>query len=212
MDCKTIETLLQGFIDGEVTTEERDQVLLHLDTCSSCQKELERSKRIQELFQAEEELPSGFRENLYARIREEEGAKEKRSRFIPLPAMNFRLLWIGGMAVILIFASLFFMRRGTTIKGAPGDLSRIHVVTPVRDGVISGKEMDICAAFFPSIQKKTAVQLWIDDEEVTQKAEISDDFILITKNLEEGFHQVTVKLEGEEGVLLEELSWTFYTL
>jgi predicted anti-sigma-YlaC factor YlaD len=212
MDCKTIETLLQGFIDGEVTSEERDQVLLHLDTCSSCQKELERSKRIQELFQAEEELPSGFRENLYVRIREEESVKDKRRRLIPLPAMNFQLLWIGGMAVILIFVSLFFMRMGTTIKGTPEELSRIHVVTPVRDGVISGKEMDICAAFYPSIQKKTSVQLWIDDEDVTQNAEISGDFILITKNLKEGYHQVTVKLEGEEGLLLEELSWTFYTL
>lgn len=198
MDCRTIEPLLQGYLDGEVTSAEESEVLFHLKGCSSCQKELERSERVRKLFQMERELPSGFRSDLYTRIDQVHS---------PYPS---RLLWAGGLATLLFL--LFIPLLNRVFFSPAAEPNRIHIVSPARDEVLSGEGMDICAAFYPAILEKNNVQVWIDEKEVTEITEVTQDFILITKNLEEGYHRVTVKLENQKGMVLEELSWTFYTL
>ena len=205
MDCQTRELILQGVLDGEVTPKERGEFLSHLEGCPSCRKEFERSKRIRDLFRKEWELPEGFRENLYARI------EEKTGRVGVWP----RVAWVGGLATLLLLVSfsLWNRRSAEQSKGVSlSEPSRIHIVTPALGEVMSGEGVDICAAFYPSRREKSSVHLWIDDQEVTEKAEISQDFVLITETLQEGYHRVRVKLEDDKGEVLEEVSWTFYVL
>ena len=47
MDCKDMNELLTAYLDGEVTSEEREQIQAHISACSGCQKELEALAAIQ---------------------------------------------------------------------------------------------------------------------------------------------------------------------
>jgi len=143
MDCKTIESLLQGYLDGEVSKEEKDSVLLHLKGCPSCQKEVEWSERVREHFQVERELPPGFRADLYVRM-DSAGSPSR-----------VRLLWAGGLAVLLLLLSIPFVNR--TVFFPSDGTPRIHVVSPLEDEVLSGEGMDICAAFYPAIEKRSGI-------------------------------------------------------
>ncbi|MCO7227333.1 anti-sigma factor [Pleionea sp. CnH1-48] len=44
--CKQIETLLSGYIDGELTQQQSQKVHLHISSCDDCRKMLEELKQL----------------------------------------------------------------------------------------------------------------------------------------------------------------------
>ncbi len=99
MNCKPVETLLLGVVDGRATAEERDRVSGHVATCEACARHLE---ELGATWSALDELPTvepspWFDTRLAARMRE------------PLPKTN----WLGrlpaGMRWIAVTAALVAM-------------------------------------------------------------------------------------------------------
>jgi hypothetical protein len=45
--CKSIEELLSGYLDGELTQQDRQRVELHLDDCDDCRKTYEDMAKLQ---------------------------------------------------------------------------------------------------------------------------------------------------------------------
>ena len=45
--CEHIEALLSGYLDGELTQQDRQRVDVHLDDCASCRQAFEQLQRIQ---------------------------------------------------------------------------------------------------------------------------------------------------------------------
>ena len=56
MDCNAISELLAAYLDGEVTSEEHEQIQTHLSVCQRCRGELEA------LAATQEELRQALRE------------------------------------------------------------------------------------------------------------------------------------------------------
>ncbi len=59
MRCEEIETLLSGYLDGELTQQERQKVALHLESCPRCREQSEELKTLKDATaQLDYETPS----------------------------------------------------------------------------------------------------------------------------------------------------------
>jgi len=80
MDCNSIRELLAAYLDGEVTSKEREQIQAHLPTCPQCRRELETLATAQKgLRQALKEMavPATPPSESWDRIKQRAGIKNK---------------------------------------------------------------------------------------------------------------------------------------
>lgn len=74
MSCEKYKDMLMGFLDDELTAEEKQQIEEHLADCATCTTELEDFKRLKSitdnlsLFQPEDKVFSEYWSSIYNRI------------------------------------------------------------------------------------------------------------------------------------------------
>jgi len=71
MSCKKFRILLSTYLDQEITQEEEEKLLEHLETCSACTRELKYLKQMKRIFLLKEkkEPQEFFETRLFARIK-----------------------------------------------------------------------------------------------------------------------------------------------
>lgn len=82
MRCSRIRKMISGYVDDELKPEDRRAVVLHVEVCDACRKELEETRQVKQLFASAKrfEAPYAFAERVMARI----GEAEER----PLPRLR----------------------------------------------------------------------------------------------------------------------------
>ena len=94
-ECEEFAPLLSAFVDGELTEEERAEVLAHVSECEKCRRLLGELTALHAAFGEleDEDVPAGFTEGVMAAVRAEKAAKKpqvkKRStwrRWMPMAA------------------------------------------------------------------------------------------------------------------------------
>lgn len=80
-NCEQIAPLLSAYVDGELTEEERAEVLAHLDACETCRARLEEWMAMHAAFDAWEEadVPEGFAAGVMDAVHAEKAAAKPRA-------------------------------------------------------------------------------------------------------------------------------------
>lgn len=111
LNCGDMNELMSLYIDGELGKEERSAFENHIRVCDSCRREFEELKEIVDVCREtkEVELPTGFREELHARlllVSEQESVRKGR---LLLGSKRIRLLSsiAAGILVILLAGSFY---------------------------------------------------------------------------------------------------------
>lgn len=157
MECKEIREMISAYVDGEALPDEARQVEEHLGTCAECRSAEKRMRMLgMAVTRTEGTVPPDFRENLFARMEEEELLPKRRS----------------------IFA---FSVRWAAIPLAAAAALALYVLSPpgVREGTDSGKALAPPPASV-SVQKSTPVaaareELSPEDREIVAYLEVLED-------------------------------------
>lgn len=75
--CEYYEELIGAALDGEISTEENEELRAHLDTCESCRNFYDAMKAISGTDEQLPEAPEHFTENVMARVRQAAAPEEK---------------------------------------------------------------------------------------------------------------------------------------
>jgi anti-sigma factor RsiW len=99
MNCKSVQTYLSAYLDGELAGPESLQVREHLGCCRECQTEEHQLRSLKSLLRS---LPSfqpsaGFEDRLVATV------ISKREQ-VSLLSMRFNWRWLGGLAAASVLA------------------------------------------------------------------------------------------------------------
>lgn len=94
MACQKVEELLVDYIEGALSSEEEQEVRDHIETCSSCQKELEQQQEILRLLDIEVEKVE-VPHDLMMQVQEKIDQQPHKSRWKPF------VLRFGIVAVVL---------------------------------------------------------------------------------------------------------------
>ena len=157
MECKEIREMISAYVDGEALPDEARQVEEHLGTCAECRSAEKRMRMLgMAVTRTEGTVPPDFRENLFARMEEEELLPKRRSIFV------FSLRWA---AVPLAAAAAL----------------ALYVLSPqvVREGSDSGKILSSRPAAV-DVEKKAPVasageELSPEDREIVAYLEVLED-------------------------------------
>ena len=84
-NCEEYEPLISGFLDGELSAEDRAKAAEHLASCPACQQYFDDLVAMHDAFDQIEDVPvpEGFAEQIMARVRETPRAEAK--KIIPIP-------------------------------------------------------------------------------------------------------------------------------
>lgn len=100
--CDEYAPALSAFVDGELTEQEKNEVLAHVETCEGCRTYLAELMTMRAAFGDLEEYdaPAGFAESVMARLHEE-AAPKKRTQ---------RKKWMGlaACAAVVLMAAVLF--------------------------------------------------------------------------------------------------------
>ena len=100
--CDEYAPALSAFVDGELTEQEKNEVLAHVETCEGCRTYLAELMTMRLAFGGLEEYdaPAGFAESVMARLHEE-AAPKKRTQ---------RKKWMGlaACAAVVLMAAVLF--------------------------------------------------------------------------------------------------------
>ena len=100
--CDEYAPALSAFVDGELTEQEKNEVLAHVETCEGCRTCLAELMKMRLAFGdlEEYEAPAGFAESVMARLHEE-AAPKKRTQ---------RKKWMGlaACAAVVLMAAVLF--------------------------------------------------------------------------------------------------------
>ena len=83
--CEQYAAALSAFVDGELSENERDEVLAHVEHCQNCREYLSELMIVHTMFEEMPELdaPEGFSERVLERVHEEKRAKTRHRRAWP---------------------------------------------------------------------------------------------------------------------------------
>lgn len=81
-ECEEFAPLLSAFVDGELTEEERAEVLAHVSECEKCRRLLGELTALHAAFGEleDEDVPAGFTEGVMAAVRAEKAAKKPQTK------------------------------------------------------------------------------------------------------------------------------------
>ncbi|HSF99738.1 MAG TPA: zf-HC2 domain-containing protein [Vicinamibacterales bacterium] len=135
LECRSVQSLLGPYVDGELTGADRLCVSHHLQACRACAGEVDALGNIGDLLRrstADDEASSGmdaFASNIVTRVRAE-SAVSWAARF-ERAVGDSRLLWVGtgsvlgAMATMLVVAAALFVGQ---VRVVPGDLEGLGQV------------------------------------------------------------------------------------
>ena len=80
--CEEFAPLLSAFVDGELTEEERAEVLAHVSECEKCRRLLGELTALHAALGEleDEDVPAGFTEGVMAAVRAEKAAKKPQTK------------------------------------------------------------------------------------------------------------------------------------
>ena len=80
--CEEFAPLLSAFVDGELTEEERAEVLAHVSECEKCRRLLGELTALHAALGEleDEDVPAGFTEGVMAAVRAEKAAKSRKQK------------------------------------------------------------------------------------------------------------------------------------
>jgi len=169
--CKKFEDMIESYIDNELTTEEKELMNVHLDSCSSCREKLEFAKALR--IKIKEipipELPHNFLERVNEAIDSEEVTYSK--------AKNFRRFFstraMQSIAACLLIAAFLGINNNLTdninkleeedFKPVPtqglvqGELSTVPVPTVENTPIVEGKNTSEPKKTAKSVKKATPI-------------------------------------------------------
>lgn len=81
-ECEEFAPLLSAFVDGELTEEERAEVLAHVSECEKCRRLLGELTALHAALGEleDEDVPAGFTEGVMAAVRAEKAAKKPQAK------------------------------------------------------------------------------------------------------------------------------------
>ena len=101
MKCIEYSELISAYVDEMLSPQEEKQLIMHLKTCQSCQKELESFKQIKSMCHQIEEvsLPDTFHEQLMQCLKSEKKVK---------PFIKWRWQYGGALVATMLVGVLFW--------------------------------------------------------------------------------------------------------
>ncbi len=117
--CTEIRDIMSLYLEGELSSDDINEVEEHVKSCDSCREELEDIKKIVELCNnlEEEELPENFKEQLHEKLVSVSG--KKKSKILSINSSYIKVA--SSVAAILLFAVFlraFFLMNGSYEKSA----------------------------------------------------------------------------------------------
>ena len=101
--CKEYEARISALIDDALTTDERIEVLAHLDNCPACRAYWEDLLSLRDLLRAEETpAPAGFADAVMARVHETKQEKAPERKVLPFPQWKRFAALAACCAVVLL--------------------------------------------------------------------------------------------------------------
>ncbi|MDI6809782.1 MAG: zf-HC2 domain-containing protein [Candidatus Eisenbacteria bacterium] len=202
MECREFRKVLREYLDGELEHDKKLLVEKHLALCNDCREAVLALKGFFASIASEPgtELRPFFTEKILARVR---SRKRKPLLLRPVPAL--------ASIMILVLASVTIIHFTGTTKRMPPAL---QVVYPEENSIVLGDKLDICASVSSSSKslKKEKLQLLLDGKDVTQEAEIGDEYLIYTpgRRIDEGEH--TILIRAANGAVEDVLKWRFYSI
>ena len=80
--CEQYAAALSAFVDGELSENEKEEVLSHVEHCQNCREYLSELMIVHTMFEEMPELdaPEGFSERVLERVHEEKRARSRHRR------------------------------------------------------------------------------------------------------------------------------------
>lgn len=115
MNCDTASNLIDPYLDASLAAQEKAELHAHLDTCSSCRRQLERARKVIQLLRAVPVTPPsvGFEARVLATVREQV-EKGRRTRWF---AAGFGSALAASLA--LWFISVPLLTKVDQLDGLP---------------------------------------------------------------------------------------------
>lgn len=154
MTCQEIQDLLSPYLDGEVTSLEKQAVEKHIRLCAACRQELNDLKEVISVMQSLKDvpLPADFHSKLHEKLlqcRQEQGVetvlqqaagkKNRAGRFLRTP-------WISvGVAAVIMLAVLT-VANPLGLHGLETDFfagQQVKSQAPVVDGILSEEDVNM---------------------------------------------------------------------
>ena len=175
MNCRKARCYISAYYDEELSYSTKDELLKHIENCTSCQKEMLFQEQVRAGLKAfpREELSDDFNDRLFARIYSAPRTEETRIHNVP-SILTYRLRSLApvfaaaGFIVIAAFLafSQFAIIGGGNDSIADNDGSTINSVNFQRPTVnyirptqtISASEMALDAAKLESLQVATSMK------------------------------------------------------
>ena len=182
MKCKDIEKKLSAYLEGSVSSKEKEGVENHLSSCQSCGKVFEELKRTNALIKGLEQVepPPWFTQKIMSCIQAEQESKKSALQrlFYPLhikvPLEAFATVLIAVTAVYLFKASEPEMKRihipAVAEQAASKDEGSKEPTEPQGDTTIAGGKVALEGV--PKLQKQKGITREKDraeEEELKQK-------------------------------------------
>ena len=85
--CEQYAAALSAFVDGELSENEKEEVLSHVEHCQNCREYLSELMIVHTMFEEMPELdaPEGFSERVLERVHEEKRERSRHRRAWPRP-------------------------------------------------------------------------------------------------------------------------------
>lgn len=237
MDCTECRTLIDAYLDDELTHDVKERFVAHISSCEECKRELSFAQGVKSTLASlpKIEVPSDFNERLSKKLAEQ----KKHSSFVKLTAKYGTLA-----ACIILAVVLHDSFKETDFSNTP-DYSEMNTYTaPVAPtveediSVSSAKEDALAATPAPSAQslsrasRKSAAQESADttesaeyvpsndastvEESNTSEASVAKAYTLdssdaATQNSSDNSH-IEIFISNENSAKVKELALSFATL
>ena len=149
--CEQYAAALSAFVDEELSENEKEEVLSHVEHCQNCREYLSELMIVHTMFEEMPELdaPEGFSERVLDRLHAEEHAKKRHRRAWP------RMLAACFALVVISAAALNILPRAGSDKAANETVADDN--SSARDDAAGGAANDGYSYTYAAVQKDSAL-------------------------------------------------------
>jgi len=131
MKCKEVEKFISRYFDGILTSEEKEKLEIHLESCSSCQAKRQEYETILETLRKEEfpEPKPYFWERLLPKLKEKE-------KYLPLTLWKrwtIRAIPVSLVIVLLLTASLLIFLPEKKVELSQTEVLLLRELNPLQE-------------------------------------------------------------------------------
>lgn len=204
--CEQYAAALSAFVDGELSENEKEEVLSHVEHCQNCREYLSELMIVHTMFEEMPELdaPEGFSERVLERVHEEKRARSRHRRAWPrVLAACFALVVISAAALKILPA---MASKSDSAANETADNGS------AMDNTVGGAANDGYSYTYAAVQKDSALadedflyEGVPENSTADRSADADDDYTVITLDLPEAAdflreHGMAVYVEAEDSV------------